>query len=1459
MPNGVNVEDFELTQVGMHAIFTRMGRDNIVSGTIYNGIPTIHAGALNAQGYMPVLTGVGPNRVAGHWIMLIKGIGNNYFLFDPMGEASGTAYRATLAGQLPGGSTLTVLPNGGGLNMGLCGYWVASAGLRAHALLNRVDPAPNVVNIGQIITQQMQAELAGPGYQQITGWLDAVGDRFPGNARSDPQRDATTLRHSTERELQIVIHEPVLPITTVSPQSTAAKDTGLPSIPAPKLNQSAWGDFSLYTDNTVREAITYANERYLSRPYKPGNMEATPAILEGITVNRQTHGLAHTLRTMAYAEIIVDEARKAKLRGENLAAFPDKRTLADVTPAELKKVMIAQAFFVAGREGEESDAEHYLRYHTLSRAAFLGYVDANKKTLIPGVFKDQAEVNHYADIIEDKPDADGKKLWAATPEHVLLNQSHMVDLLRVKQPPESYLVAFYQALQPCIGMKGTDAVFATQRKLFHATFENVTAFDPNNREPHLVIPGYGFYAMENGLPVRAPTGNLAFFKPSDKLKESQRHMTVREYLNLAEVQKAFPGANKQLSGGYPGLSERANMERVSSKARALCETNVDVCLGRLSEAHYQTKIDAIKSVFQPPRTAERKAANADEVAAALIIKQILANPAVIQEDHVSLNGKRLDEAFFRGLLAKCDMAVVGGLLDERDLANIDNLMRHEQNTTFHSTSDPEGRSKKPIGATWAKEYRQDGRVPTAQALVALMQGDPWYYTRLNAIGQNRDKGSSFKEVLISTLMIPSTNKGLADTQPVKKVDAPRNLYRGMQFPTDLKEKLISQSQLIIANNALGLFSDPSAQAYQQMQIHQFSQMFARTCLSNSVEKKAAEVFGNILFDIDDPDKLLHPKRVGLHVKGSEAECSFYLPDDVALIPIQVTKGGPGVNDVIRLVAVKSPDMAPLHERGYAVRPFMEVESAKLAILRQTSERQAQGQDKELALLKNSATTQAALPVRTSIMSRIAHSLSSDSDQRISATRKAFLRDSVLPVLQECEVALREKNLGQLERALARFPTEQQLSAFSSRDAVKIKTDMDNLKAGFENKILLERRVIPALEQCRAALGKYNMAETLAALHNLPKDGELDRIAAPKEFKEQLKGFRRDLQESLNQLQRAAPDRPLMSDLPKAQARYDSLLAITTQRIANFTKIRPESLPALNQAIADFNLLQHELRLLHSEKTRIHQDPAKPIDLSAIQGLKDRLQPANQVLIDHVFVHARACLQQMNDAKTVHGQMQQAREYMGTLIELEKTLDSSSKAGEQKAAIRELRNSLANKQDAYPDLVQLQFKSEALIIRLRQACAEHNKQLDAEKAKKQAPGGVSGLLSMAMLALDENVLNRSHYLTLKLNASASATLKAELTKADSDVTTIIAALAKKSPEGLQNGLGITKKSAEELHVLLRQLNVKTTDKAEVGRQSALIDTVSGTLTAAPIKPPPIMAHAIDPTPPDPDSQRPQMRL
>lgn len=206
------VEDMELTQSGMHALFARMGYPGIISGSIYNGNPTIDIEALNHQGFMPVLTDVGQSNVSGHWIMLMRGCNNEYFIFDPMGQASGKNYVDDLASQLPRGSRLSVIPTEAGLNRGLCGYWVASTGLRIHSALNQPTPI-SISILGKVFSEEMRDELANNGFMKIITWLQSVTSQFSG-APSKKLIDARELRQESElkNRAEIISPIPIKPI-----------------------------------------------------------------------------------------------------------------------------------------------------------------------------------------------------------------------------------------------------------------------------------------------------------------------------------------------------------------------------------------------------------------------------------------------------------------------------------------------------------------------------------------------------------------------------------------------------------------------------------------------------------------------------------------------------------------------------------------------------------------------------------------------------------------------------------------------------------------------------------------------------------------------------------------------------------------------------------------------------------------------------------------------------------------------------------------------------------------------------------------------------------------------------------------------------------------------------------------------------------------------------------------------
>ncbi|CZG20592.1 Dot/Icm substrate protein [Legionella pneumophila] len=1512
------VEGVELTQEGMHAIFARMGHGDITSGSIYNGVPTIDTDALNRQGFMPVLTGVGPRRDSGHWIMLIKGPGNQYFLFDPLGKTSGEGYKNTLLAQLPIASTLSVIPNNPGLNMGLCGYWVASVGLKARAELNKDNP-PDLETLGRTTTEEMRNELTDNGYLKITGWLRAVSDKFPAG---DPQPDAKTLRETTEKDLHIEVPSPVPPVKDTAPKEVSTKPTAPQVAPKHSLDSKL-----LENDDDVLDTIKYVHKEYLGKPY-PGPLKNPKAPEEGRLPpnegpDRGPHGLAHTVRTMACAEVMIEEARKAQLRGETLGKAKNGQTLADVTPEELKKILIAQAFFVVGRDDERSgyDDVHkrnfYAEYHEKSEQAFRKYVEDNK--LIGKIFKDQKEVDFYAAIILDK-----NHEWDASPAHILINQGHMVDLMRTKAPAEVALERTYNTLKYTLGSKGAEVVLKAHRDFFFVTgavvpLVNPEAIDDPSRGGPYENPysGEKFVIVDDKVPASKKDLPKAVNRDY-KLKDNERFLTIKEYYAFPDVQQTYPGYKTRLEGSSYYFPTPFAGE---------CEHDPAKCLGAIQKARSKLQTDAIKNGFQSSSDKERRQPNMDEIAAARIIQQIMANPDCIGNDHVSINGQELGEKFFRDLLAKCDMAVVGSLLNDTDIKNIDTLMRHEKDTEFHSTDSQAVPVK--IGDAWENRIRTKGGDVTQMKhdLIFLMQNDAWYFSRVNAIAQNRDKGSNFKEVLFTALMTPLTNKSLMDTS---HVPAPKKLYRGLNLPQEFTNKLINQSNAIIANTENTLFTDLSAEAFKQIKLNDFSQMSGKTCASTTKNMKLlTDIWGsNVIFEMLDPDGLLHPKQVGTHMTGSEDEFSVYLPEDVALVPTKVTLEGKTDTGedryIFTLVAVKSPDFIPRHESGYAVEPFMKMQKEKVTQALDAIEKDkgSYNIDEQLKNLRIEMVRQAKLPLREGIFDRLSHRLSLEtSDNKISPERRDFLNQHVIPVLQECHIALRTNNMEMMQNALAKFPTDKQWSAFKSGEAVRAKAQMDVLKQQIEKKIMLQTQIIPALTECGEALDKQNVTEALQALNKLPAEKEIGKVKTiGQELRGQIAGVKQELTGNLEPLQRAVTT-PVVKDAEKMRVRYETLVTDVTKRVTDFEKVKPANLENYNKAIADLNNIQQELTLLRNEKIRMHTDKDKavdfsdiealekrlqetqpklltqlleqtskdvaklvkipekmtftiiksmtskikeqmdilelvrnerikqhggstePLDMSDLDKLKGELQTLNQNLVDDLLEDIKDSLSNIKDIATFEEESKYIEKCLDHLTGLEQTLDGSEKAIKQKEDISTYRKALIEKQEkAYPEMVQLQYKSEGLIMQLRDLCNVHHENVaETTKARlqqlenKNSEGGLLGGLWTVTntLGLTTDTVHVEK-MQIRMKEQVLRGFKTGLNNDKQNVDQIIGFLAKKKPSELEEGLGISKENATELHGLLQQLDSKTASIDKLQENARLIDEISTKIGREPIK-------------------------
>jgi hypothetical protein len=1387
MPNDANVkkpnvEGFELTEPGMSALFAQMGYPNITTGSIYKGSPIFSISDLEQQGFMP-LSNFYQKGFSGHWIMLIKGKGNSYHLFDPLGEISGSKYVTAIKEFLPADATLDVIPIQAGIHAGLMGYWVASAGMRARNELIKEKP-PTLQNLGKEISQSMIAESTH--LLKIKKWLASIVNNFFGPPASTPT-DASELRSAAEKASVIA---------------------------------EATGAFSLYTDPTIQDAIQWAYDKHLGTPYKPGNMEATPAHIDEFTIYRQTHGLAHTLRTMAYSQVIVEEARKAKLRGETLGKFQDGRTIADVTPEELKKIMIAQAFFVAGREGEESDNDNYVKYHELSKKAFLDYVAANP-SLIPSVYKDQKEVDWYADVIEDK----GKK-WEASPAHVLINQSHMVDLVRVKQPPESFLERYFTAMKRWIDTKATEAVFAQQREFFRLTKEVVTAFDSNNTESHLVVNGLGRHVMKDGLPVRiAPQpgetiGQLEFIplpvrKPDQQeapkivLKPGETVMTVKEYLALPEVKERFPGAGKSLDGSY-------DYSIAGARGRAQCETNVEYCLKQLQKAQTQVRQKS-RDVLEKSTETARRQPSRDEIAAAAIIKQILNDPSAIKTDHVSLNGKTFDEAFFRKLLKNCDMVLVGSLLDTQDMRNVKTLITQESDTEFHQPG-TEPVITMDLGLEWARcAAKNKSKTPEAivsHSLVQMMQENSAYSRRINEVSQGVDQGSTFKEVLLSAVLMPVTQKALTEIQPTIEAEPPKKIYYKLGNLSDgAQQKLLGKAQSIIANTTSGLFTDATLNAYNQIQGNNITPVFGKSYLTTAGSEKGANLLGqgssgqSLMIEIEDPDGVLGAQRVNIANQDSEQGYSVYLPEDVGLIPVEVIKRSPPDADLVRVVAVKSPDFIPRHNPEAVVTPYLELLTTKFAEIQNSVISDRAKVDEDFDSLIKTIETQANKPVRD-FFSRLAHRIFKTDDGMISLERQNFYKLQVLPALKDAQIAYRANDKQGMLEALGRLPFDNDWKAFVSHEAVHMHAQVIAIKQNIRNQLAIHQEDVA--EQLRLFKEAIDVPDINSAFEALPEHGAWENLSTSAQL--------RDLRTNLSNLASGiAPSIPA-EQCNKEKIRYEAVVTQITEQITTLEKNTGVSLTDFAFVHGQIKTLLPQIEHAKAELKRISPDPNN-VDMTALNTLLDRVQA---IALSKGTIIVSQITYGLKLFTTPEIFKERELTYLRAFEEfakLQEFFPDSAPAREQKAKIVTMQKEFEDLQKGYPKAMELRVKTEQLLCALLDKCHSNLKGL-------KAPTSTDDNLynqGWALLGYESENLAQMKFHYRELMATRT------LLGSYDDPEKILRDLSAKSATHLEKALHINPETAVNLLILLKQAFANPQPKFTNARATANLDTIDKVLS------------------------------
>lgn len=161
-------------------------------------------------------------------------------------------------------------------------------------------------------------------------------------------------------------------------------------------------------------AAEYVLKEHLSKPYSDNfDGDGRGYGIGREWIDRPVHGLIHTLRTTAYAPIYLELSKKQK------PSF-----YAHIDENELQKIMIAQLFFVAGRESEDSNTEAYHKYHEAGAKYFETYAGNHLRHLFS-----EADIRKYRGIIADKEDK-----FKCTAEADIIRKAHAIELIRARTP-----------------------------------------------------------------------------------------------------------------------------------------------------------------------------------------------------------------------------------------------------------------------------------------------------------------------------------------------------------------------------------------------------------------------------------------------------------------------------------------------------------------------------------------------------------------------------------------------------------------------------------------------------------------------------------------------------------------------------------------------------------------------------------------------------------------------------------------------------------------------------------------------------------------------------------------------------------------------------------------------------------------------------------------------------------------
>ncbi|WP_165397051.1 SidE phosphodiesterase domain-containing protein [Legionella sainthelensi] len=205
--------------------------------------------------------------------------------------------------------------------------------------------------------------------------------------------------------------------------------------------------------------------------------------------------------------------------------------------------------------------------------------------------------------------------------------------------------------------------------------------------------------------------------------------------------------------------------------------------------------------------------------------------------------------------------------------------------------------------------------------------------------------------------------------------------------------------------------------------------------------------------------------------------------------------------------------------------------------------------------------------------------------------KIFLKESVTPVLGKCIVALQKNNLEQLEQLLKEFPKKIDWpDNINIPEAAVAKERMNMIKRIVENKVIIEAKILPVLEQSRGFLETKDLSSAQRIINTLPSDEIINSMIINGDLKEQIIETKKELLVNIAEL------------IQENKTKNDqvSLLVEITKQV---TALEKNYQLDLTQLEVHLNALDHCLKAIEILKAQINE-PSNKHKVPAISDLHD---------------------------------------------------------------------------------------------------------------------------------------------------------------------------------------------------------------------------------------------------------------